>query len=200
MSPPFSLDFSITGRFFDRAKVVKEIDVRERRALSRMGAFIQRRAKTDVLRRTMPYGQRRRVGRDRTGRYMRIRQSATGGQPPIIHSRDKNASLRRILFALGPDNQSVLVGPARLPGSKVKGSNRQTVPELLEFGGTALVTESEFPSGGVYPGQPSQGNSTDAKTRTKVAKYRGNPFMSVALEREASAGTLVDAFDFGVKG
>lgn len=193
----FVLDAQIKERFFDRSTVLKQMSDRERRALSRMGAFILRRAQTDVLRRTAPKGQLRRVGRGRDGRFKRIQQSARPGNPPIVHSRNKYASLRNILFALGPSGQSVIVGPVGIPSMRLTGSSAQTVPELLEFGGTATITESVYPSGTTYPGKAP--TSANAKLRKRKATYAGNPFMSVALEREARAGTLVGAFDYGVR-
>ena len=193
----FVLDAQVKERFFDRAAVLKQLSATERRALSRMGAFIRRRAKTDVLRRQLPYGQRRQVGRRRNGRFRRVRQFSVAGQPPIVHSRNAYASLKNILFALGPSGQSVIVGPVGIPSLRLKGSSARTVPELLEFGGTAVVTESVYPSGDILPGIAPA--STGATVRRRVAQYPRHPFMAVALEREAKAGTLVDAFSYGVR-
>jgi hypothetical protein len=192
----FVLDAQVKERFFDRAAVLKQLSATERRALSRMGAFIRRRAQTDVLRRTIPKGNRKRTG-GRNGRFKRIKQSAGPGQPPVVHSRNKYASLRNILFALGPTGQSVIVGPVGIPSLRLTGASAQTVPELMEFGGTATITESVYPSGLAYPGKSK--TSEGATLRTRKATYSKHPFMSVALEREARAGTLVDAFSYGVR-
>jgi hypothetical protein len=193
-APPFALDMSLQGRFFDRAEVLKQISQIERRALSRMGAFIQRRAKTDVLRRTRPYGPKKKPTRDASGRFQAVDVPAVPGQPPIVRAKGY-ASLRRIIFALGPDNQSVLVGPVRF--KPLTRSNRKTVPELLEFGGSAKVTETVYPDGRVYRGV-SKFRGRGETVRNRNANYKPFPFMSVALEREAAAGTLLDAFSMGV--
>lgn len=196
----FTLDYSMKGRFFDRANVVKQISIRERRALSRMGAFIRQRAKTDVLRRTLPYGHRRKTGRGRDGRYKRIRQSSPPGSPPVVHSRDSHATLKKILFALGPNGQSVIIGPVGIPRLRLQGSTARTVPELLEFGGTATITEHQYEGSQIwFPGSPSRDKSGSAKTRRRKVKYAAHPFMSEAGRREAKAGHLVDAFSFGTR-
>lgn len=186
----FTLDAKITSRFFDRASVVTAITANERRALSRIGAFVRRRAITDVLRRTIPSGQRRRVGRDRGGRFMRTRQSAAPGRPPVIHSKNKTASLRNIGFGLDADSLSVVIGPVGLPSSRLKRSSAQTVPELMEFGGSATVTEHARGS----EWHPGKSNAPGALNRERSARYEPHPFMGPALDKEVAAGNVLNAF------
>lgn len=171
----FVLDVSMRERFFDRAKVVKWIENKERRALSRMGAFIRQRARTDVLRR----GKR----------------SAANGEPPRVHSNDSHATLKNIIFALGSDGQSVAVGVVGIPSLRLVGSTARTVPELLEEGGTARRSVARLPDGRVVFGRLAE--RPDAVPMAQVVRYRGNPFMKVALAREARAGTLAQAFSYG---
>lgn len=73
--------------FFDAKAVRDKLDPATRRALSKMGAFIRRRAKSSIR-------KRKRVG--------------TPGQPPSSHE----GSLKRLIFfAYDADRQSVVIGP-----------------------------------------------------------------------------------------
>jgi hypothetical protein len=74
------------------------------------------------------------------------------------------ATLKNIWFVFDPAQRSVVVGPLKLNGSRLEGSNRQTVPSLHELGGTAVV-------GG-------------RRKRKRRAKYAPRPFMGPAMERE----------------
>ncbi len=186
----FTLDAKITNRFFDRAAVVAMMAARERRALSKIGAFVRRRAITDVLRRSIPSGQRRRVGRDRGGRFMRIRQSAAPGRPPVVHSRNKAASLRNIQFGLDPDGLAVVIGPVGLPSRRLSGSSAQTVPELMEFGGSATITEHA--RGGEW--HPGKSSAPAAINRERSASYAAHPFMGPSLDKEVEAGNVLNVF------
>lgn len=188
----FNVSLDIKDRFFDRARVVKWMEQHDKRALARSGAFIRRRAVTDVLRRTIPASQRRRAGRNaRSGQYDRIRQSATAGNPPVVHSRNKYANLRNILFGLDMVRQSVQIGPIGIASLRLKGGSRETVPELMEFGGTAVVHEYRFTPTGEW--QLGEVKSAPFR-RSRSTTYAPHPFMSVALEREVAAGTVLDQF------
>ncbi|MGN6547718.1 MAG: hypothetical protein ACTHK7_21900 [Aureliella sp.] len=189
-----TVDFAIKAAFFDRAAVINATRRNERRALSRIGAFVRRRARTDVLRRTAQKGQKGRVIRDSRGRFAKS-GSARPGQPPIVRSRNQFATLRNIQFGLGDDGQSVLIGPLLVSqAAKRLRSNRATVPELMEFGGWALIDEFRIVDGRKgfwYAGRSSNPLAVHRKRR---ASYAPHPFMSVALEREVKAGTVLNAF------
>ncbi len=158
----FRVTLSVKDMFFDRARVLKEIGRENAQRLSKAGAFIRQRAKSKLKRR----GGTGKQGRNRKGQFTKGR-SATAGQPPIVHSRDARANLRFILFGLDTDWESVVIGPVGLPNKRLRGSNRQTVPELMEFGGTAQVGRKK-----------------------KRGRYAKHPFMGPSLDEEVAAGKI----------
>ena len=133
-------------QFFDRAKVLNEVHKDNLRRLSRAAAFIRRRARSSLKRR---------------------KKTSAPGKPPSVHSRDEHATLKKILFGLDSDGESVVIGPVALASSRLKGSSASTVAELLEFGGTATV-------------------------KRKRATYATRSFMGPALEAEVSSGSMAD--------
>lgn len=167
---------NIKDRFFDREKVVQQIGRANVRKLSKMGAFIQRRARTSLRR-----GPRRRI-RGRT-------VPSTPGTPPRVWSRDSFATLKNILFGLSRDNNAVLIGPRIVPSRKPKGSSAQTVPELLEHGGTAMVAVD--PDSGEPLGYTPK---DDRNVVMRKANYSARPFMGPALQAEIAAGTVRDVW------
>ncbi len=150
-----SVSLDVKDMFFDRARVLEQIGRENAKRLSRAGAFIRQTAQRDVLKRASS-------GR---GKKKKRSPSAKPGQPPLVHSRDSRASLRFILFSLDRDWESVVIGPVGLPSRRLRNSTAQTVPELMEFGGTAMV----------------------GRKRRHYAKH---PFMSLALQMEVDKGTI----------
>lgn len=170
----------VKDRFFDRQQVVEMIGRANVRKLSRIGAFVSRRAMTDILRRGP---SRRKRGR---------RPSARAGQPPYVWSNNSFASLRNILFGLSSDNNSVVIGPRLVPSMKrlMVSSSAQTLPELLTKGGTNRVPQWSN-DGEVW----EMGHSAQAAFhRTVTAHYNPHPFMGPALDREIAAGTVTDVW------
>ena len=102
-------------------KVLKAIDKANKRGLSKAGAFVRRRARTQYLRR-----------RKRTSK---------PGQGPSVHSRHPFATLRNIRFAVNNSNTSVVVGPLKFSrmSSRAKTVNN-TVPGVLEHGGNVVYS------------------------------------------------------------
>ena len=140
----FEVFGSVKEMFFDRDAVINAISTGDRRRLSKAGAFIRRRARS----------------------MLRFRKrSASPGQPPSVRSRDSFSTLRNVLFALGDDQQSVVVGPRAVPSLRLRKASTSYVPALLEFGGTAEV-------------------------RGRRCRYAAFPFMQPALEAEVQAGTI----------
>ena len=87
----------------------------------------------------------------------RRKGSAPPGSPPHSHE----GSLRRlILFGYEPARKTVVVGPARFKQGEA--------PALLEFGGTVARSR----------------HTRRGKTRRYTARYRSNPFIGPALEKE----------------
>lgn len=118
---------SFKAGFFDRATVASAIDRARKAALSKIGAFVRRAAKSSI--------------KYREG-------AAPAGRPPHAHTstgftrtkkvrgvakRQPASPLRELIFfAYDARRESVVAGPA-LGGSK------SGAPETLEDGGTAVV-------------------------------------------------------------
>jgi len=143
------------------------------RGLSKVGAYVRQAAKS-----SLKYGN----------------GSAEPGRPPKVHragsftraTKAKGQVVRRpvsplkelIFFALTSDKMSVVIGPAEFRNSSLRSRvpTSWTAPRLLEQGGTIAT---RLRSG-----------------RSRVSRYRGNPFMRPAMDRElpkfavAFAGTF----------
>lgn len=184
----FVADYKMKDLFFDAPRVLAATTAAERKVLSQQGAFIRRRVRTDILRRT-DNRPRRRQRRRLDGRYFLERQRfALPGQPPIVRSRDKTASLKNILFAYNPEKHTVVVGPVGL-NKTLRGSSARTVPQLLEQGGTAAVPQ--WAPVGTNMWNFGDHRGPDTKQRTVSARYSAHPFMSRGLEKEIAAGTII---------
>ena len=87
------------------------------------------------------------------------RRSARPGEPPSSHT----GLLRRfIFFGYERDRDTVVIGPTPLNQRSPYGQT--TVPEVLELGGTVTTRE---------------------RGRQETRRYRGNPYMGPAMEKEA---------------
>lgn len=175
--PTIVLEANIKDRFFDREKVVKQIGRENVRKLSKMGAYVRQRARTDILRR----GPRRKI---KVGGVKRSQASAPG-QPPYVWSRNSFVTLRNILFGLDRIGNAVLIGPRAVPSKRLKNSSAVTVPELLEKGGTSSVAVD--PETGEALGYQPTGNTAFAM---RSVHYAARPFMGPALQKEIAAGTV----------
>lgn len=161
--------------FFDRPAVESRVDKARIRNLSRIGAFVRRRARSSLRRR---------------------KKVSAPGQPPSIHEQK---SLKEIYFAYDPASDSVVIGPVgRSHAGGLLGPqlNELTVPEIHEFGGLVQIRErfrgDRWVSyGKVRPGQP---------TRTRQARYPQRAFMRPALDAELAAGTFSATFSGLVRG
>lgn len=96
--------------FFDSQRVMKEMDARTRKALSRFGAFVRQTARKSLE---------------------ESPASAASGNAPFIHGPKLPKS---ILFAADLDEGSVVIGPILF--NKKSG---YLVPEVLEEGGTVMA-------------------------------------------------------------
>jgi hypothetical protein len=130
--------------FFDRQIVIDAVGRAGAKNLSKAGSFIRRSARSSLRRR---------------------KKASPPGEPPSVHSQDRVATLKNIWFVFDPRQRSVVVGPLKLNGSKLEGSDRATVPALHERGGVAVVKDRR-------------------KRRRRRAKYAPRPFMGPAMERE----------------
>jgi hypothetical protein len=167
----YVVDYSIKEMFFDGLEVQKRLDKAAIKELSKIGAFIRRRARSLLRRRKRP---------------------SEPGEPPSVHSSDKTASLKNILFGLDRRSQSVVVGPVGL-----RKKDGQTIPGLLEFGGSLSLLQEQHkrPKNDEQlwydyhaPQRPWK------RYRTKHATYERRPFMEPALAAEVEAGTIRDVW------
>ena len=136
--------FSQKRMFFDRKAVIDAVGQANARNLSRAGSFIRRAARSSLRKR---------------------KRASQPGRPPSVHTQDRVATLKNIWFVFERRRASVIVGPLRLGSSTLRGSNRSTVPELHELGGSAVL------------------ESRKTKQRRR-ARYAPRPFMGPAMERE----------------
>jgi len=164
MPSQLGLSLQVKHLFFDRQEVIDKIGKAEAKALSKAGAFVRRRARSSIRRR---------------------KAVSQPGSPPSCHSTDKVATLKNILFAYEPREESVVVGPVKLNGHAYQGSllTSGTVPETAEFGGSVGLREKQVGTRWVSQGRrkPRPGQPT----RIRQAKYRPRPFMQPALAAEA---------------
>jgi hypothetical protein len=177
-----NVTFEVREAFFDRPKVIASLKKAKRKALSKAGAFVRRRARSS----------------------MRRRKSASApGSPPSAHSSNTH-SLKTILFAYQPQSQSAIVGPVQLNQVNFSiESVTSTVAGLHERGETAIIREYRYAS---IDGdsEPSDWRRVDGRRRyqqlfqlndqrrgyrlefrRRQARYPKRPFMRPALEAEA---------------
>lgn len=145
----FTVHASAKDFFFDRQKVIDAMTAENRKRLSKAGAYIRKRARTDILRRR--------------------KQPSRPGQPPSVHSRDSFATLKNILFYANQDWESVIIGPRAIPSLRLKRSNRTTVPELMEKGGWSVnerrIRGRTVSNVGRYQARPFMGPALDKEVR-----------------------------------
>lgn len=98
--------------FFDRAAVANAMDRATKRALSKFGAFVRRRARSSIRSR---------------------KRASNPGEPPSSHT---GLLKNNIFFVFEPDSKSVVIGPILLNGRAAGGE--LPVPGLLEHGGDAV--------------------------------------------------------------
>lgn len=152
-SATMNLTMSIKSNFFDRAKVQRAVDKGRRKALSKAGAFVRQRAKTSIRKR---------------------KKISSPGSPPSSHV----GLLRKFMwFAYDKPNDSVVVGPVRLNGTK-----DNDAPHTLEFGGSKTLRKPAV----VRLGMRSSGKRTLLRLAAGTRmKYEPRPYMRPALEHEA---------------
>lgn len=176
-SANFGVDFRLKDWFFDRPNLEFAIERAEIKSMSKVGAFVRRRARTSLR---------------------RSKKSSPAGQPPRVHTADKIATLKNILFGYDPRIRGVVVGPVRL--NHVAKLNRVilagTLPQLMEFGGQAGIREWYDPRGRRWiPGAwRSKRLGAQFRQRIRRARYAERPFMAPALEAEVRAGTIPSAW------
>lgn len=162
----FGVDMRVKNLFFDRPEVQRRVDQKNRRALSKAGAFVRRTARSLI------------------GSPAKKAAPRAAGLPVRARSKNRTVSLRNILFAFdGKD--SVVVGPVKLSqksylnGVLMSG----TVPQLHEFGGTAGIREKLV--GGEWRPYGRRRPRSGQPVRVRRAQYPARPYMRPALAKEA---------------
>lgn len=162
MANQFVMTMRMKELFFDKQIVRDRMSKANRRALSKAGAFIRRRARSSLR---------------------RLKKPSAPGQPPSVHTSDRVATLKNILFAYEPESDSLVVGPVKLNQKSFLGPilGSSTVPQVHEFGSTIKVRETKVGNRwrmGAKRGKPNQ------PVRVRSAQYPARPFMGPALEAE----------------
>jgi len=174
----FALSMRMKDFFFDRQAVIERMSRANHKALVTAGAFIRRRARSSLRRR---------------------KRISSPGNPPSIHSQDPIATLKNILFAYDPQQESLVIGPVGLNQRNFIGPQQTSapVPQILEFGANVAIREWSFDKGKTWRRRELRFNPRERlRYRTRKAKYAPRPFMGPALEAEkehipdAWAGTL----------
>jgi hypothetical protein len=149
----FGLRFDVKKWFFDRDRVTKYMDRKNRQALQEAGRRIRRAAQTSMRYVTSRREQERKVAAGLRKRAARDPSVSRPGEPP--RAIKPHPWIRRHLFyAFEPVAQSVVIGPVGFP----RGSG---APETLEFGGRARVRNKQRRrrrlGGGVATAEPHGG-------------------------------------------
>jgi hypothetical protein len=159
------------AQFFDRA-VIRDMDKKTGKVLSRFGAFVRTRARSLLNKK----GSKK-------------NPNSKPGQPP----RKQTGILRQfVFFAYDPDEKAVIIGPSKTNqvffdriGQPVRG----TVPEVLEYGGQITILEALYDVPGKGPtwlraDLRSKRRLTDLKKRFRTATIEARPYMRPAFEKE----------------
>jgi len=179
----FEVDYNITNFFFDRLAVENRLAAKERRAMSKIGAFIRTSARSSIKRRRRP---------------------SAPGSPPNAHSKDRVVTLKNILFGYDPSSHSVVAGPVLLNRStRKKAYFLEKSGRMMNVKDARGIKELE---GGVWveniePSKPitamTEFGGTASATiddQSATLNFRARPFMGPALERERKNGKLLEAW------
>jgi hypothetical protein len=179
----FDVSYKVVNQFFDRSAVTKRLESANRRALAKAGAFIRKRARTDILRRR--------------------KAISPAGSAPSVRSRDKVATLRNILFFYDPKINGVVVGPVKLNQQNRTNNGTVSIPALHEFGGNLRIEEFQFAhqtDNQWFRVDGRRSRRPGERRRKRTAKYPARPFMRAALTAEINAGTIPKAWANSVRG
>ncbi len=152
--------------FFDSRKVMDALSKKERRVLSRAGAFVRRKARGLIRKRKKP--------------------SKPGSSPTNQTDRYKNS----ILFFADLKDRSVVMGPVALNNVYFNGDGRPvrgTVPEILETGGAIHILEVQrFPGSDRWQRADlrSRRRLAGRPTRLRKVEIKPRPHMQPAFAAE----------------
>lgn len=185
-----TLNARIKDLFFDRQAVIDQIGKDRARFLRNIGRYIQRVARSSMKRK----GKARKPPKNQTGKaYQRWldeiqkQPASPPGTPPFVHTDDKYATLKNILFAFNTVD-SVVVGPVGLRATS-------NVPSLHEYGGSQTIHEKKvaFPNGGhrwIPTGR--RGARRGQPLRARRVTYPARPYMAPAITKTQSTGKFSD--------
>jgi len=168
--------------FFDRPHIQRQLDAKERRKLSAIGARVRRSARSSIRKR------KRRPAAARRGR--RGAERSEPGRPPLSWQQSE-PNLRTILFTYDPKRRSVTIG-FQLLNQRPRGSSADSVPELLELGGTTTIIESRYRDRGM-PWHPGAWRSGPVEHRRRVVRIRRRPSLGPA--RDANRSFIAQQFE-----
>jgi hypothetical protein len=154
--------FTVQFLFFDRKAVLQFVDKKTASALSRIGAFVRRTARSLIRNRKNP---------------------SKPGQPPT----NQTGTLREfIFFGLDRAKRSVVIGPAKT-NQVFFGDNgrpvRGTVPGVLESGGSVRILEEQYATGDWYRADLRRIRSNGRPKRLRTVNIAARPYMLPALNK-----------------
>jgi len=151
--------FDIKTAFFNSQAVRDAVDEGTRRAMTKSLALYRRRL---------------------ISLYRRGKGPSSPGNVPHVHSKNRYANLRNVLFGYDHRTKSGVAGPIRLQQSK------NAVPGILEAGGTVN-----------YPAMTTNaGNAIKARS----IRIQARPSVSVALKASIRSGEIVSPFSNVITG
>ncbi len=139
------------------------------------------------------------IRRNSQWKVLKRRKSASKpGNPPSIHARGQ-ISLKNIRFGYESVTESGVVGPIRLNHVPDSTNPGQTVPNVLEKGGTMMVDEVKVnlpDNRGSFWRRRDKRRRLDGRRqyRRRRVTIKPRPFMSVALDNEVKSGNVEGAF------
>lgn len=156
----------IKNAFFTSEKVVRFMDKKTRKVLSKFGAYVRRQAQTSMK---TPGKKAYKAAAERAaakGKRSNQFPASRPGNPPFAHGR---RLLRKLLFfAYDTATRTVVIGPVRLGETA-----NQHVPKTLEFGG--IIHRKSFFTG-----------------KRHADKYKERPFMRPAFK--ANLGWVAEEY------
>lgn len=153
--------YKVKNAILRNAELLEGVHKETARALLRVGAHVRTSARSRLRRR---------------------KKTSSPGESPSVHSPG-NTGLKRVFFALENDGLSIVIGPEKLNKVVIDGGgNSIRVPQLMEFGGTAIIEEESFDGRRWYRRDLRYGRRKYKQYRKRAAEYEPRPFMAPALE------------------
>lgn len=160
MSEPLTIE-TATKFFFNATSVEKATNRMERKSLSKIGAFVRRRARSSMK---------------AAGKSGKVSQP---GEPP----RTRRGDLKKFLyFVYEPQTHSVVVGPAAF--ARRRKTSPRPVPGLLESGGSMRFELVKLGGGLVVPAASKLAQRSGGQAFSRGVRMKPRPFMKPAFNAE----------------